>query len=88
MQIRVFILVGNCKANLKASASYKRHLETRLESKRVLEGVGEEGAGWDKALKNCGIFILHIDITGTLQKKLSQTTGQFNACFASVQEQS
>ena len=40
VQIRVFQLAGNFKANLKASASYKRHLEIQLESKRILKGAG------------------------------------------------
>ena len=50
------MLAGNCKANLKASASYKRHLETWLESKRVLEGVGEEGDGLGQSFKKLWCF--------------------------------
>ena len=88
MQIRVLLLAGNCKANLKASASYKRYLEIQLESKTVLEGVGTK---FYKTvvffLKSCSVFDLYIEITGRLQKKLSQTTEQFNACFVCVLEQ-
>ena len=40
VQITVFPLAGNCKADLKESASYERHFQIQLESERVLEGVG------------------------------------------------
>ena len=82
-------MAGNCKANLKASASYKRHLEIQLKSKTVLEGVRTK---FYKTvvffLKSCGVFDMYIEMTGTLQEKLSQTTEQFSACFVCVLEKS